>query len=216
MKDALPVILILGLAYMFKDQLSGLLSGSGDSTVTGSVVGGYIPGPTKPGDFTSDALDVTGNPDNPTTGYQVRRQAYADRITVLSDTEKQSNPGALADVEQIEAREGIPGNEQILRASYERLWAYRLNKLMLPVSEYTRLRQAYISRYGGQEPNPNLSRILTTDQANIAVIPETYLNYVNRVRQMEGLTALAGLGCGRSSAGGCGCGSRADSGGTWA
>lgn len=182
------------IIYLFKDQIfsGGGASGSPNTVVTGSMTPTYIQGPTKPGDLPSDAVPV-GSPDAPTTGWYQNRQAYAATLTVLPDVWKSPNEGAMQDIESIQAREGIPGNEQILRASYERLWAYRLNKLKLLPVEWNRLRAQYVSRYGGLEPDPNLQMVIPDMQMGMAINGETYLNAVNQYRQRMGLSTLGGI-----------------------
>jgi hypothetical protein len=132
MNDAIPLLLIAGFGYYLYS--SGALSKLGVST--GSTAASTILGGGKitvtPGNLPSDA--VTDGTDRSTSGYWQGQLNFAQTVTAMSSQYRDMNIAGIQDMEQIEARESISANTQLIKASYERFWADRLPKLILPIS----------------------------------------------------------------------------------
>lgn len=179
--DLIPIAILAGLVYAFRDKIRALINDM-------------------------DAPDPLATIEAPgyTTAWQRERQRFANTVTVLPEDTKKLMPKGISDAEQIQALTGTPANEQIIRASYEWVWANKLPDIQLTVAEWNRLRSQYISRYGGVLPNPDLSQFVPA--ANMPYQrfrPNEYLGMVARVLPPGTAGALAGLGCG--AAVDCGC-----------
>lgn len=221
MKDALPVLLLLGIgagAYFFFKSRAATVAG-GDTAVAATnpfnapafstQVAAAIANPTltqrsviPPGAATifgtyGSGLDVIG------TGYQQDVIDYARTVSAFPTAYFAENTDSLRELRNSELNTAIPGNTQLIKASYERAWADKISRVKLPYGEWNRLRAQYVNQYGGDSDAPWLDMILGSTQKDVLMSAPQYLDYVNQYRARTGKSNLGFLGCGRSCH--CGC-----------
>ena len=193
MKEVIPVAVLAALGYWL--WKSGVLSNLASGVATGpnalNVGGTRIKSPVRPGDFPGDAIPDAS--DSMGTDWQRQRDQFQQQVTVMPTQYRTTNAGGIQDMESITAREGVAANEQLVRASYEQVWAGRLTKTLLPYVEWNRLRTEYVSRFGGQDPAPDLRLVMEEGTLGKLMNPTEYLALVNRYRQAIGKAALSGL-----------------------
>ena len=134
-------------------------------------------------------LDVVG------TGYMQDIIDYAKTVSVLPTRYFDQNVAALRELRQNELTTAIPGNTQLIKASYLRDWALKNPGIKLPYSEWNRLRSQYVSQNGGDSDVPWLDMIIGSTNASILMSAPQYLDYVNQYRARTGKSNLGTLGC---------------------